>query len=63
MADKYEGDSMTTQYSYNELYSTPESEYHADELKKRLHGSLANFAQIRFKRAMRLRMALLENQD
>ena len=53
---------MATQYSYNE-YSTPEYEYHAEELKKRLLCSMANFAQLRFKRAVQMRMTLPENEE
>ena len=54
---------MATQYSFDNMYSTPESEYHAEELKKRLQYSMANFAQLRFKRAMKLRMQLLETEE
>ena len=53
---------MATQYSYNELYSIPESEYHAEELQKRLQFSMANFAQIRFKRSMQMRMTLISDE-
>ena len=54
---------MATQYSYAENYTTPEFEYQAEELKKRLQYSMANFAQIRFKRAMQMRLSIVENQE
>ena len=54
---------MATQFSFNEALSTPESEYHAEELKKRLQFSMANFAQIRFKRSMQMRMVLIDELD
>ena len=52
---------MATQYSYGEAHSTPETEYQAEQLQKRLMYKMANFAQIRFKRAMQLRMSVTEN--
>ena len=51
---------MATQYSYND-YLKPEFEYQAEELQKRLQFSMANFAQLRFKRAMQMRLAVVEN--
>ena len=52
---------MATQYSYSEAYLTPESEFRAEELKKRMMSEMANFAQIRFKRSMQLMMSILED--
>jgi len=54
---------MATQYSYEDMYSSPEIEYQAEELKKRLKYSMANFAQVRFRRAMKMQMALIEDAE
>ncbi len=48
---------MANQYSINNNYSLPEIEYQAEELRKRLLFSMANFAQVRFLRAVKRRMA------
>ncbi len=48
---------MATQYSYENMYGSPEFEYQAEELRKRLQYTVANFAQIRFRREMKARMA------
>ena len=53
---------MATQYSYDDLYSTPQFEYKAEELKKKLQFSMANFAQLRFKRAVQMRLAMDEDE-
>ena len=53
---------MTSQYSFNDEYSTPEVEYKVEELQKRLQYSMANFAQVRFKRAMKMRMLLYDKE-
>lgn len=47
---------MVTQYSYENIYNTPEIEYQAEELQKRLKYSVANFAKVRFMRSMKMRM-------
>ena len=52
---------MSTQYSYSEAL-TPEFEYHAEEIKKRMLFQMANFAQVRFKRSMQFRMTLNEDK-
>ena len=53
---------MATQLSYEENFFTPEFEYQVEEMKKRLYGSLANFAQIRFKRAVQMRMSVVNEK-
>jgi len=52
---------MTPNYSYDEENSAAKFEYQAEELSKKLRFSMANFAQLRFKRAMQFRMSLYEN--
>ena len=42
----------------NELNNT-ETEFKLDEMKKKLQYSMANFAQIKYKRAMESRMTVL----
>ena len=48
---------MATQYSYENISSTAEFEYQAEELRKRMQYAKANFAYIKFKRAMQSRMS------
>ena len=52
---------MTPNYSYDDENSAAKIEYQAEELSKKLRYSMANFAQLRFKRAMQFRMSLYEN--
>ena len=52
---------MATQYSYQDTFFSPESEYHAEQLKKRLQYQMANFAKIRFKRLVQMRMSPIED--
>ena len=54
---------MATQYAFNPDFLTPEFEFQAEELKKKLRFSLANFAQIRFKRSVQMRMSALNNDS
>ena len=54
---------MATQYAYDNMYSSPEFEYQAEELKKRLKYSMANFAQVRFMRSMKMQMSLTQDAD
>ena len=54
---------MATHYSYEDMYSSPEVEYQAEELSKRLKFSMANFAQARFKRAMMMQMSLIKDAE
>ena len=54
---------MTPNYSYDDENSAAKIEYQAEELSKKLRYSMANFAQLRFKRAMKLRMQLLETEE
>lgn len=51
---------MAIQYAYENLLDAPEFEYQAEELKKKLQSAMANFAQIRFKRAMKARISLTQ---
>ena len=51
---------MTAQYEYNDSFSAPELEYKVQELQKKLKYSMANFAQVRFKRAIKMRTSLDE---
>ena len=50
---------MTTQYAYN-TYATPELEYQAEELQKRLKCSMANFAQERFKHSVKMHVSYVQ---
>ena len=54
---------MATQLSCEKNYFAPEFEFQVEELKKRLHGTVANFAQIRFKRAMQMRMSVVNGNN
>ena len=47
---------MAAQYSMNLNFVIPEMEYQAEELRKRLLFSMANFAQVRFLSAVKKRM-------
>jgi len=49
---------MTQNYSYDDENSNARIEYRAEELSKRLRFSMANFAQLRFIRAMQSRISL-----
>ena len=52
---------MSAQHSFNPDFFNPEVDFKVEELQRRLQFSLANFAQIRFKRLMQLRMEALNN--
>ncbi len=52
---------MANQNSLKGDYISPELDYRAEELQKKLRYSMANFAQIRFKRAIKLRISLEES--
>ena len=54
---------MATQYAYENMYSSPEFEYQAEELSKRLKFSMANFAKVRFIRSMKMQMSMIETND
>ena len=51
---------MATQYSYN-WYDTPEFEYQVEELQKRLRNEKANYAYIKFRRSMEIRLSLVND--
>ena len=48
---------MAAQFSYGNSYDSPKKEYQAEVLKKRLLGSKANFAYLRFKKSMQKLLA------
>ncbi len=52
---------MTQNFSYDDENSYAKIEYLAEELSKRLRFSMANFAQLKFKRAMQYRISLNTN--
>ena len=51
---------MLSQFN-NEVSIPPEFEYQVEEMKKKLHCSMANFAHIRFKRAVEMRMSVVKD--
>ena len=51
---------MATQYSYENMYSTPEFEFQVEEMRKRLKSKVANFAQVRFRCAMKMQLPQTE---
>ena len=53
---------MATQLSCENLYFNPEFEYQVEEMRKRLHDSVANIAQIRFKKAIQKRMSVVNDR-
>ena len=53
---------MATQYSFKETFTSPEFEYQVEELRKKLHGSVANFAQIRYRKSMQMRMSIVNGE-
>ena len=53
---------MATQHSFKNGFICPEFEYQVEELKKRLQYSVANFAQLRFKRAIQMRMSVVADK-
>ena len=52
---------MTPNYNLLDECTIPEVEFQIEEMKKRLHCSMANFAQIRFKKAIEARMSAVKN--
>ena len=44
----------------NMYMSVPDSDYHAEMLEKKLKCTLANFAQVRFKHYMKMRISLAQ---
>ena len=54
---------MATQLSCDNLYFNPEFEYQVEEMKKRLHDTVANIAQIRFRKAIQQRMSVVNERD
>ncbi len=49
---------MAANYSYDEDNSAAKFEFQAEELRKRLQFSMANFALLKFKRSMQMQMKL-----
>ena len=47
---------MSIQYACENMFLSPEFEYKAEELKKKMQCTMANFAQIRFRKAMQARL-------
>ena len=50
---------MATQYSYDDLFNSPEFEYQVEELRKRLRGEKANYAYLKFRRSMERRLSIV----
>ena len=48
---------MATPHTTQELYNIPKFEFLVEERVKKLQYSLANFAQLRFKRAVQMRLS------
>ena len=45
----------------NKYITLPEADYQAEELQKKLKYSMANFAQVRFKHYMKMRLTVVQN--
>ncbi len=50
---------MATQYSYDELFNSPEFEFQVEELRKRLRAEKANYAYLKFKRSMEKSLSIV----